>query len=417
MGFVNFLDVLLLGFYVLSAFLIIKRSWFYSFYQFSKFLLLLVVSFFLAKFCVAYNPSVLNLSDLHFYLLAQIILFGVLWYVVRFQKLFIFINRKTINLDQFVFLNHLNTYLNYLPSLVVAFFVTFTFFTIILSFSAGSPMLQAMIENSYAKEVPYKIYFATNINGSSLFNNILYKTPETAVNEAPAEVETIPAEAVSNQQAMINEQREQVGLEVVTPEVIYSTPPPELTMIFQPIEVLAPASGTISIPVTQPTEYPSPTPEAAIPEHTSEPEETTEPTPTPSPEPEPQIINIEALEMQLFALINEQRIQNNLTPFQWDPALAAVARAHSIDMDRRDFFDHDNPDGLNPFQRMKLGGINYKKAAENIVGTQTPELMIKSWMNSEGHRKNILNPSYNKTGVGISENKKYGLLGTQTLTN
>ena len=121
--------------------------------------------------------------------------------------------------------------------------------------------------------------------------------------------------------------------------------------------------------------------------------------------------------MRLFALINEQRIQNNLPAFEWDPALAAVARAHSIDMDRREFFEHNNPDGLTPFQRMKIGGITYKKAAENIVGTSTPELMIRSWMNSEGHRKNIMNPELNKTGVGISTNKKYGLIGTQALTN
>ena len=106
-------------------------------------------------------------------------------------------------------------------------------------------------------------------------------------------------------------------------------------------------------------------------------------------------------ELKVLELVNIERNKNGLSNLTLSENLSNVARMHSRDMYDRSFFNHTNPDGLSPFDRMKNYGISYKAAAENIaVGQSTPEQVVSSWMNSDGHRKNILNPSYNKIGIG-----------------
>ncbi len=109
------------------------------------------------------------------------------------------------------------------------------------------------------------------------------------------------------------------------------------------------------------------------------------------------------VEMQVLDLVNKHRAQNGLSALTWDDALANVARAHSEDMRDRRFFSHNNPDGLSPFDRIKNYGITYRSAGENIAaGQTTPEEVVNAWMNSPGHRANILNESYTKLGVGYA---------------
>ena len=91
-----------------------------------------------------------------------------------------------------------------------------------------------------------------------------------------------------------------------------------------------------------------------------------------------------------------------------------MAQAHSEDMAKRGFFAHNNPDGATPFDRMKRAGITYRAAAENIAaGQRTAEEVVDSWMNSSGHRANILNASYTKMGLGIAYGGSYRVYWTQ----
>lgn len=120
-------------------------------------------------------------------------------------------------------------------------------------------------------------------------------------------------------------------------------------------------------------------------------------------------------ELKVLQLVNEQRSKHGLNTLVWDDAAAQVARAHSKDMAVRNFFSHTNPDGKSPFDRLKAYGISYKSAAENIAaGQSTPEEVVESWMNSDGHRANILNKAVTKLGVGYyKSNSGYNHYWTQ----
>lgn len=106
--------------------------------------------------------------------------------------------------------------------------------------------------------------------------------------------------------------------------------------------------------------------------------------------------------VRVFELTNQERVNAGLEPFKWSDDLAAVAYTHSADMAKRNFFSHNNPDGQTPFDRMRAYGIRYSYAAENIaMGQRTPEAVVSGWMNSAGHRANILNPNLTHLGVGF----------------
>jgi len=114
-----------------------------------------------------------------------------------------------------------------------------------------------------------------------------------------------------------------------------------------------------------------------------------------------------AMEDQVFALVNLERDANAVTPLIESEDLRLVARAHSQDMVRRMFFDHVNPDGLNPADRVQAAGIPYTSVGENIAwnyGYADPgQTAVDWWMNSSGHRANILNGGYTHSGVGVAQ--------------
>lgn len=117
---------------------------------------------------------------------------------------------------------------------------------------------------------------------------------------------------------------------------------------------------------------------------------------------------------QVLTLTNAERSKNGLSPLKWDSSLASLAEKHCKDMIERNFFSHNNPDGETPFDRMKKAGILYMVAGENIAaGQYSPEAVVESWMNSEGHRKNILNPNFTYLGVGVIKGGKYGIYWAQ----
>ena len=122
---------------------------------------------------------------------------------------------------------------------------------------------------------------------------------------------------------------------------------------------------------------------------------------------------VAAYEQEVFDLVNQIREENGLEPFVYNETLAETARAHSQDMIDRDFFDHNNPDGKSPFDRMRDNGLSFSMAAENIAaGQRTPEEVVESWMNSPGHRANILGDC-KELGVGLALGGHYGYYWTQ----
>ena len=117
---------------------------------------------------------------------------------------------------------------------------------------------------------------------------------------------------------------------------------------------------------------------------------------------------------QVLALTNAERAKNGLNPLEWNDSLAELGEAHCEDMVNRNFFAHNNPDGETPFDRMKKAGISYRAAGENIAaGQYSPEAAVKAWMESPGHRQNILNSEFQYLGVGVVKGGAYGIYWAQ----
>ncbi len=107
-------------------------------------------------------------------------------------------------------------------------------------------------------------------------------------------------------------------------------------------------------------------------------------------------------EKLIFEISNSFRKKNGISELDYDDIIAETARKHSKDMIDRDFFQHDNPDGLSPFDRMEHDGLIYYYAAENIAaGYDDPMCVTYGWINSAGHRSNLLNPALTRLGVGV----------------
>jgi len=112
-------------------------------------------------------------------------------------------------------------------------------------------------------------------------------------------------------------------------------------------------------------------------------------------------------ERQIFELANVARVRNGLKPLTWDNSAASAARKHSRNMAQQAFFDHLDTNGLTPFDRMRREGIEYSAAGENIAYGQRDALEVHvGWMNSKGHRDNLLYSSFERLGVGVYLNSE-----------
>lgn len=121
------------------------------------------------------------------------------------------------------------------------------------------------------------------------------------------------------------------------------------------------------------------------------------------------------MELLLFELASAERVKRGVSPLIWDAKAAASARGHSKDMVARKFFRHENPDGASPFVRMKAQGITYGNAAENIAEGYADSLRAHyGWINSEGHRLNVLNDKLQRLGTGIAQKLEKTSRGTQS---
>lgn len=113
-------------------------------------------------------------------------------------------------------------------------------------------------------------------------------------------------------------------------------------------------------------------------------------------------------EQEVIRLVNEIRVQNGLKELTYNWELGRVARYKSQDMKDNGYFSHTSPVYGSPFQMMKSFGITYRSAGENIAkGQRTPQLVVDAWMNSSGHRANILNASFTHIGVGYVADGNY----------
>ncbi|PWM45325.1 MAG: hypothetical protein DBX47_04620 [Clostridiales bacterium] len=118
--------------------------------------------------------------------------------------------------------------------------------------------------------------------------------------------------------------------------------------------------------------------------------------------------NITSYEQQVIDLVNQIRVQNGLAKFTTNWQLSRVARYKSQDMHDKNYFSHTSPTYGSPFDMIKNFNISYKTAGENIAkGYTTPKSVVDGWMNSSGHRANILNSSFKQIGVGYVKDGNY----------
>jgi uncharacterized protein YkwD len=111
---------------------------------------------------------------------------------------------------------------------------------------------------------------------------------------------------------------------------------------------------------------------------------------------------------QVLSLMNMQRMANGRPPMVMDSTLTRVAQNYANDMERRNFFSHTNPDGLDFGRRIRKAGVYQRKVSENLGrGQRTPERIVEAWMESVGHRMNLLARNNRIVGIGRSNDNRW----------
>jgi len=116
--------------------------------------------------------------------------------------------------------------------------------------------------------------------------------------------------------------------------------------------------------------------------------------------------NAQSLEQRIFQSINQVRQHNRLPPLKWSSKIAEVARSHSARMATKRFFSHEDPNFGGPDNRLSAAGIAWRLCGENIFEEQghadPVRAAVRGWMQSSGHRKNILARGFTHTGIGVA---------------
>jgi uncharacterized protein YkwD len=148
---------------------------------------------------------------------------------------------------------------------------------------------------------------------------------------------------------------------------------------------------------TNGSDRPKPRPTRSTPTRTV----TEDPTPSDPPRPPPGGGGTNSQEREVLNLTNQIRQQQGCGPLRLDSALVEAAGRHASDMVRRHYMDHTNPDGQDPGDRMAAAGYRGSSWGENIAaGYSTAQKVVAAWMQSDGHRKNILNCRFTSIGIG-----------------
>ena len=199
-----------------------------------------------------------------------------------------------------------------------------------------------------------------------------------------------------------------------------AVPPVTPVVSTSPVASVAPSvtPSESPTPTQEPTPEPSDTTPSAEPTPTPSPTATESDAPTPAPAPEPVPSESATPEVatdqatQVLTLVNQHRSSAGCSPLTLDARLNQAATAHSQDMAANDYFSHTSQDGRNPFQRMESAGYP-SPGAENIaMGYPDAQAVVTGWMNSDGHRANILNCSLTTMGLGTADSAK-GVYWTQ----
>ncbi len=118
-------------------------------------------------------------------------------------------------------------------------------------------------------------------------------------------------------------------------------------------------------------------------------------------------------EQEVFNLINKQRTNNGLQALKVDGEVQRVARIKGEDMVTNNYFSHQSPTYGSLFDMLRSFKISYRTAGENIAANSSNSGAVNAWMNSSGHKANILNSSFNYTGIGVVSSPKYGKIYVQ----
>ena len=118
-------------------------------------------------------------------------------------------------------------------------------------------------------------------------------------------------------------------------------------------------------------------------------------------------------EKEVFDLINKQRTNNGLPALKNDSEVQKIARIKAQDMVDNNYFSHNSPTYGSPFDMLKSFKVSYKTAGENIAANSSNSSAVTAWMNSSGHKANILNSSFNYTGIGVVSSPRYGKMYVQ----
>jgi len=128
----------------------------------------------------------------------------------------------------------------------------------------------------------------------------------------------------------------------------------------------------------------------------------------------PSLDDVKSIENKVASLVNQERAKKGLQPLSTNWQLARVARYKSTDMMNKNYFSHTSPTYGSPFNMMESFGIKFSSAGENIaMGQRTPEEVMNAWMNSPGHRANILGGNFSQIGVGYAKDTSGRIYWTQ----
>ena len=187
---------------------------------------------------------------------------------------------------------------------------------------------------------------------------------------------------------------------VITTDGTPPTPAPTVTESGEPgvTATVTPSPSTSTPPAPSPSAPPTPpTPNSSAP-----------------PSPSPTATGNAAFEAEVVTIVNQERAKVGCPAVTVDDRLTAAARAHSADMAARNYFSHTTPEGVEFSTRITNAGYRWSGAGENIAkGQRTPQDVMTSWMNSAGHKANILKCGFKNLGVGVAADSSGTLLWTQ----
>lgn len=120
----------------------------------------------------------------------------------------------------------------------------------------------------------------------------------------------------------------------------------------------------------------------------------------------PNMQDVKTQESEVVRLVNIERSKNGLPALKENWEVSRIARYKSQDMINKSYFSHTSPTYGSPFAMMESFGVKFSAAGENIaMGQRTPQEVVTAWMNSPGHRSNILSPNFSQIGVGLAKDK------------